>query len=926
MRSSSIGFLMHARRSLPLITLLALAACSDPEPSRPAPVVDMAVDLPAADMAADLVEDAAPDLAPDMADDPAVCAPGALVAKAEVSVGAWRVRVEGDGAWSVLPELATAPVMRGAPTCAPTLDGAATRPALRVATGKPFVQTAFGAWRIRSDTGSLIWRAVSGQPPTLEQADGAATLTWALAGEGDYTVSLRFSLERDRDLRVQLSTTLPDAAAGELALVSEAGEGFFGLGTQSFAMDLRGGSYPLWTQEQGIGKPEGGGGFPFNNIPEAAYAPMGVWHSSAGYAAIVTQDVWAELDLAKAEADRVRYRAYPGMPGMVLVAGESPRARLEHITEYVGRITEPARWTFAPWNDAVGGPARVREVAALLRDNDIPSSAIWSEDWIGGDQGSNGFRLSYAWEWDPATYPDLPALIDALHADGFAFLTYFNTFVPKPTRMWTEGVAGGFLVKKESGAVYQFTDPATRQAGLVDLTNPEARAWMKAYMVRAASDLKIDGWMADFTEWMPHDALLHNGQAGWEYHNRYPLDFQALNREVFTQVHATGDEAPNNWVFFARSGWASIQGGTAGLAATLWGGDQDTDWDYDDGLPTVLPLGAHVGMAGVPIFGSDIAGYSSFAAPNTNKELFMRWASLGAMHPLMRTHHGSDECGNWSFERDAETMAHYRRWAIIHTRLLPLFEALAAEAIARGLPITRHPFLVFPDKPSLWTGADYVQFIGDDLLVAPVLAQGATGRAVELPSSGWWPLLGAAPVTQGQAAGDVFVIQADAPATELPIFVRPGAILPLLATHVDSFYGATKAGVRDLSSVLGQLTLALYPDAAGALGTAKAGAATVRGAAPLDGSSWLGATLDGQPLPPCLALPPAQTSCADADQIIVVVASGRLAFGGGALEFTGATPQTYTIKLAGAAFGDAAAPTPLTELDPQIPPPCEQEP
>lgn len=911
----------HLCRPLLLTSLLALAACSDPEPA-PSPRPDMAADMaPDADPVPDLVE---ADSAPDMPVDPATCRPGALAPKSQVSVGGWSVRVEGDGAWGVVPGGAQAPVLRGAPACAPSLsDPMKTRAALRIGTGKPIVQSAFGAWRIRTDS-SMSWVAASGEPPTLEQVGEGARLTWQLSGGG--AASVDFTLERGRDLRVQLSSTLEGATAGELNLVTEAGEGFFGLGTQSFAMDLRGGSFPLWTQEQGIGKPANGGGFPLSNVPEAAYAPMGIWHSSAGYSAIVTQDTWAELDLAKAEADRVRYRAYPELPGLVLVAGDTPRQRLTAITEYVGRITPPARWTFAPWNDAVGGPARVRQVAALLRDNDIPASAIWAEDWIGGEQGATGYRLSYAWEWDMAQYPDLPALIDELHADGFAFMAYLNTFVPEPTRMWTEGVAGDFLTKKASGEVYKITDPAGRPAGLVDLTNPEARAWFKGYMVRAARDLKIDGWMADFTEWMPHDAALKSGQIGWEYHNRYPLDFQALNREVFTEVHATGDEAPNNWSFFVRSGWASVRGGTAGLAATLWGGDQDTDWDYDDGLPTVLPIGSHVGLAGVPIFASDIAGYSSFAAPNTNKELFLRWASLGALHPLMRTHHGSDECGNWSFDRDAESLAHFRRWSIIHTLLLPLFESLAAEAVALGLPITRHPFLVFPDKPSLWTGADYLQFIGDDLLVAPVMAPGVTSRAVELPARGWWPLFGSAPATEGQQQGDVFVVQAAAVATELPIFVRPGAIIPLLARHVDSFYGATKAGVTDLADADGSYTLALYPDATGALGAATVGSSTVRGVRPLDGSTWLGATFEGQPLPPCVALPPGQTRCADADQIILTdVSAGTLEFGGGAIEFVRSAPQSYTIKLAGAAFGALAQPTTLTDLDPQVTPPCEVE-
>jgi alpha-glucosidase len=101
----------------------------------------------------------------------------------------------------------------------------------------------------------------------------------------------------------------------------------------------------------------------------------------------------------------------------------------------------------------------------------------------------------------------------------------------------------------------------------------------------------------------------------------------------------------------------------------LWAGDQNTDWSLDDGYPSVVPISVHVAAAGVSMFGSDIAGYTSVTVPNTTKELFYRWTTMGAFHPVMRTHHGSDKCGNWSFDRDTETTAHFRRYASIHTRL-----------------------------------------------------------------------------------------------------------------------------------------------------------------------------------------------------------------------------------------------------------------
>ena len=121
------------------------------------------------------------------------------------------------------------------------------------------------------------------------------------------------------------------------------------------------------------------------------------------------------------------------------------------------------------------------DVAERLRAEGIPSSAIWTEDWIGGQQGLTGYSLTYSWDWDQTLYPDLPEMIDTLHSIGFAFLGYFNPFVPDTTQMWTEGVESGLLVKNEQGETYEVLDPFFRTTGLVDLTNPDARAWLRGW-------------------------------------------------------------------------------------------------------------------------------------------------------------------------------------------------------------------------------------------------------------------------------------------------------------------------------------------------------------------------------------------------------------------------------------------------------------
>ena len=118
----------------------------------------------------------------------------------------------------------------------------------------------------------------------------------------------------------------------------------------------------------------------------------------------------------------------------------------------------------------------------------------------------------------------------------------------------------------------------------------------------------------------------------------------------------------------------------------FWAGDQRTDFEADDGLPTVAPHRHRRRRSrGVSTFGSDIAGYQSATNPTSTKELFFRWTELGALSPVMRTHHGTEPKLEWSWESDADTTAHWVRYAKLHMALAPYLRGLAQAAHDTGV-------------------------------------------------------------------------------------------------------------------------------------------------------------------------------------------------------------------------------------------------
>jgi alpha-glucosidase len=138
---------------------------------------------------------------------------------------------------------------------------------------------------------------------------------------------------------------------------------------------------------------------------------------------------------------------------------------------------------------------------------------------------------------------------------------------------------------------------------------------------------------------------------------------------------------------------------------------------------------------------SDIGGYVSLSVRIAghkepiyarSKELLMRWMELAAFTSVFRTHEGLDPSVAAQFDTDAETLNHLVRFATIYQALGFYRRSLVTEASTRGYPVVRHPFLHYPDDPTV-RSLRYQFLLGADLLVAPVLDRGATSVRVYAP-------------------------------------------------------------------------------------------------------------------------------------------------------------------------------------------------
>lgn len=118
-------------------------------------------------------------------------------------------------------------------------------------------------------------------------------------------------------------------------------------------------------------------------------------------------------------------------------------------------------------------------------------------------------------------------------------------------------------------------------------------------------------------------------------------------------------------------------------------------------------------------------------------------------------------------------MNKFRQIDELKYKLMPYVYAQAKDCSDRGLPMVRALMIEFPEDPGSWQ-VDNEYLYGSSILVAPLLQEGETGRAVYLPPGTWIDYQ-----TGKDYAGGWQTIEAG----EIPavILVRDGTVVPRIA-------------------------------------------------------------------------------------------------------------------------------------------------
>jgi alpha-glucosidase (family GH31 glycosyl hydrolase) len=534
----------------------------------------------------------------------------------------------------------------------------------------------------------------------------------------------------DGHLGFRASSGTADFNRISLRVASDAGERIYGMGEQvpHDTLNLKGRQIPVLAQEGGVGRGHGvitpvvdlaspGSG----GSQESTYYAAPHYLTSRNQSLFLENTEVAVFDFRADDATEIRLYA-ERMDGRVLY-GEEPLALIERFTDYTGRMPPLAEWAN---QGAIVALARDTESSSQivndLRAHGVEVAGVWNQTWSGKVTTYIGEQVLWNWVSNPTYHPAWNGYVEDLDAMGIRTLCYVNPmFVPIPEEakpvsrnLYDEGIAGDYFVHDENGDVLQI--PVTAfDVALLDLTNDAARLWMKEILKQEVMGSGgCSGWMVDFAEALPFNAVMASGQSGAEYHNQYPVEWMRLNREAVEEAGRLGDI-----MLFNRSGHTR----TPAYSLLLWQGDQLTTWDKYDGLVSALRGLINGGFSGIALNHSDIGGYTSLSqwglGYSREAEQLKRWAEMSAFTAAFRTHEGNQPGENAQIYDDDESMDHFARMSKVYKALAFYRTQLFQDAQTKGWPLVRHLMLHYPDDPKAQEVDD--QFLlGSELLVAPI--------------------------------------------------------------------------------------------------------------------------------------------------------------------------------------------------------------
>ena len=520
------------------------------------------------------------------------------------------------------------------------------------------------------------------------------------------------------------------------SLMLDVGECVYGLGERFAAYVKNGQSIDMWNADGGTASEQ-----TYKNIP--------FYMTNRGYGVFVEDTSDVSFEVASEKVERVQFSAEGETIVYDVIYGGTPKAVLDGYTALTGRPALMPAWSFGLWLSTSFTTNYDEKTATSfiqgMADRDIPLSVFHFDCfWM---KGFNWCDFT----WDEETFPDPEGMLKRYHDRGLHLCCWINPYIGQASPLFREGMEHGYLLKKTNGDVWQ-TDLWQAGMGILDVTNPDARAWYCDHL-RKILRMGVDCLKTDFGERIPvRDIAYYDGKDPLHMHNYYTFLYNKMVFDLLKEERGEGEA-----ILFARSATAGSQ-----QFPVHWGGDNSASYIS---MAETLRAGLSMSHSGFGFWSHDISGFEQTAPA----DVYKRWAAFGLLSSHSRLHGSSSYRVPWLF--DEESCDVVRKFTRLKCRLMPYLYGAAVEAHEHGTPMMRPMMLEFPDDPACDT-LDRQYMMGESLLVAPVF-HADSHVDYYLPDGLWTSLLDGRKVQGGHWQRETHDF------LSLPLMVRPGTVLPM---------------------------------------------------------------------------------------------------------------------------------------------------
>lgn len=542
------------------------------------------------------------------------------------------------------------------------------------------------------------------------------------------------------------------------------GEKIYGLGLQFQNINQRNKVYHLKVDHYG-GKDNG-----------RTHAPCPFFVSSKGYGVFINSLQFVSVYAGTANRkdspnppeaidrnrDRVRWTAYPPSDyievavqtegvEVVVFGGPTMLDTVRRYNLYCGGGCLPPKWGLGLWKrvPSLYTDAQVSEVVQEYRKRDFPL------DVMGLEPGWHSKSYPCTFVWDQERFPEPEKFCKSMGEQGIKLNLWENPYVSPDSPIYQK--------------LFPLSGSHNVWCGIVpDYTVKEAADTLKDQHRRTHVDIGVSGYKIDecdgYDGWLwPDHAEFPSGHTGVEMRQSYGLQLQKMTTEIFREKNTR----TYGLVRASNSGGVSFP-------YVIY----NDYYNFNDYV-TAISTSSFSGVLWVP----------EVRNAKTAEE-WVRRCQVVCFSPMAMVNSWASKTELWSFPEVEEAIRevmklrkcmlpyYYSAFARYHFEGIPPFRAFVMdhnlsdgkpEEVAGKLDDTENPYAVAASK-----GVKDQFMVGDSLMVAPMFPEQEV-RNVVLPLGDWFDFY------TGEKVGNGEVIKVKPGLERIPVFVKDGGIVPMLA-------------------------------------------------------------------------------------------------------------------------------------------------